>query len=117
MKDQQNIQRFEFSFKKEFLNPVIFLIVDNEIGNRIAFYPQSPKDKNFDIFNRLYQEIKGFEKVSIEYFNTNSIFGIELIIDNGDHCVKLILHDETNRKLVFRACGFDQVTRYINYME
>ena len=110
------ISRMKFDIRKDFTGtPVIFLVIDDEVGKRISFYPDPSDNKALEIFNKLTEDKSVFAGIEFDQLVNKTQWGIEIFAD--DICVNLIFNDDKNNRGKFKTFNEDMYFNFVNFMD
>ena len=113
---KEKLQELVFSFKTEFGLPVVFLILNDRVGERISLYcSDNNNNETLDIFTEISQLVK--EPIDSWELMSNLKYGIELYTDETDTCLVFILHAPNGKRANFRCLNEDMVFNFIKYVD
>lgn len=114
--DDSFINRMKFDIRRDFTgSPVIFIIFDDDVSNRISFYPDPTDSKALEIFNKLTQDKSVKPGIEFQELVEKTQWGVEIFADN--FCVNLIFHDDQNNSGKFRTCNEEYYFLFVNFMD
>lgn len=113
---KEKLQELVFSFRTEFGLPVVFLILNGKVGERIALYAKDQNDKQtFEIFSQASKLVK--DKINAWDLMNDLKYGIELYTDESDTHLVFILHNPNGKRAYFRCLNEDMVFNFIDYVD